>query len=131
MPRISIDQLEGGAALCAWCEDEPVFHDAHVVALSINQGGESRMTANILRLGPGVDAEGYFVVSKRASVTFTLTDLIEVDLREFAEAIILDGLDLDADETGVTLVWKSAYGAWGRIKARKVGVAFTPIEEEA
>lgn len=131
MARISIDQLEGGAALCAWCEDEPVFHDAHVVALSLNPGGESRMTANILRVGPGVDAEGYFVVSKRAGVTFTLTELVEVDLREFADAIILHGLDLDADETGVTLAWESAYGAWGHIKARKVSVAFTPLEEPA
>lgn len=131
MARIPIEQLEGGAALCAWCEDEPVFHDAHVVALSINPGGESHMTANILRVGPEIDAEGYFVTSKRASVTFKLTDLVEIELREFAEAIILYGLDIAADETGVTLSWESAYGAWGRIKARKVSVAFTPIEEAA
>ena len=131
MARISIEQLEGGAALHAWCEDEPVFHDAHVVALSINHGGESHVTANIQRIGPEIDPEGYFVVSKRASVTFTLTDLVEVDLCEFADAIVLDGLEVDADETGVTLSWESAYGAWGRIKARKVSVGFTPVEEAA
>jgi hypothetical protein len=55
----SICDLEGGAALCAWFEGIPPFHDATLRKLELRQGALGRLT---FRMESEVDAQGYFVL---------------------------------------------------------------------
>jgi hypothetical protein len=73
-----------------------------------------------------VDAQGYFVLTKHVAVTLTIFELIEVELFDFMEAGIMDGLDIDVDDNGVTLSFDSSYGVYRRIKVKRVVVSFKP-----
>ncbi|TYO64162.1 hypothetical protein FXV83_22560 [Bradyrhizobium hipponense] len=59
-------------------------------------------------------------------MTFSIFDLIEVQLFEFTEAGIMFGLDVEIDPDGTTLSFDSSYGVHGRIKAKRVVVSFEP-----
>lgn len=126
MPKIDLDQLVGGAALCEWFGASPSFHDAKLSSLELRQATDSVIVAHIFKVGPEVDSEGYYIQSKRAVVTFTLSKLIAVELYEFMEAGIMDGLEIERDAEGITLRFDASYGVHGHIKAEQVSLAFTP-----
>jgi Immunity protein 50 len=126
MAKTSIDQLEGGNALCAWFGGVPSFHDATLRALELRQGAPGLLVAQTFQMESEVDAQGYFVLTKHVAVTLTIFDLIEVELFDFMEAGIVFGLDIDTDDDGVTLSFDSSYGVHGRIKAKRIVVSFEP-----
>lgn len=126
MAKAAIGDLEGGAALCAWFEGAPSFHDATLRELELRQGAPSRLVAHAFQMTSEVDARGYFVLTKHVAVTFTIFGLIEVQLFEFMEAGIMFGLDIEIDPDGTTLSFESSYGVHGRIKAKRVVISFEP-----
>ena len=126
MAKATIGDLEGGAALCAWFEGIPSFHDATLRELELRQGAPGRLVAHTFRMESEVDAQGYFLLTKHVDVTLTIFELIEVELSEIKEAGIMDGLDVEVDHDGITLSFDSSYGVHGRIKAKRVVVSFEP-----
>ena len=128
MPKIKIDQLEGGAALCDWFGDIPTFHDANLKELELHQGAPGRLVAHIFGWGPEVDAKGYYVIKKRTVVTLSIINLVEVQLFEMKEGGIIFGLEIEKDDEGTTLIFDSSYGVHGRIKAERIVVSFEPVE---
>jgi hypothetical protein len=126
MAKATIDQLEGGAALCEWFEGQPSFHDATLRELELRQGAPGRLVAETFRMERETDANGYFLLTKHVVVTLTLHDLVEVELFEFMEAGIMSGLDIERDDSGISLVFESSYGVHGRIKVKRVVVTFEP-----
>lgn len=124
MAKATIGDLEGGAALCAWFEGVPSFHDATLRELELRQGAPGRLVAHAFRMESGVDGQGYFVLTKHVDATFSIFELMEVQLFEFTEAGIISGLDIEIDPDGTTLRFDSSYGVRGRIKARRVVVSF-------
>jgi len=130
MAKVTIDQLEGGAALCAWFEGIPSFHDATLRELELRQGAPGRLIAQTFRVEPEIDAQGYFLHTKHVAVTLTIFELIAVELFEFMEAGIMFGLDIETDNDGITLSFESSYGVYGRIKAKRIVVSFEPRKPE-
>ena len=129
MPKVELGQLEGGQSLCDWFGAAPTFHDATLSQLELRQGADSVLVANIFSAGPDVDSDGYYVQRKHAAVTFTLSELIDVELHGFMEASIMFGLDVERDAEGVSLSFDSSYGVSGRIKAKAVRLSFVPAEQ--
>ena len=130
MAKATIGDLEGGAALCAWFDGIPSFHDATLRELELRQGAPSRMVAHTFRMDSGVDPQGYFLLSKHVKVTLTIFELIEVELFEFAESGIMFGLEVEIEHDAITLRFESSYGVHGRIKAKRVVVSFEPKQLE-
>src|SRR5262245_27360122 len=130
MAKATIGDLEGGAALCGWFEGIPSFHDATLRELELRQGAPGRLVACTFRMEPEVDAQGYFLLTKHVDVTFTIFELIEVELYEFMEAGIMFGLDIEIDIGATTLSFDSSYGVHGRIKAKRIVVSFEPKKPE-
>jgi hypothetical protein len=71
MTKATICGLEGGAALCAWFEGIPSFHDATLRELELRQGAPGRLVAYTFRMESEVDAQGYFLLTKHVDVTLT------------------------------------------------------------
>jgi Immunity protein 50 len=130
MAKISIDQLEGGAALWAWFEGKPSFHDATLVELELRQGAPSKLVARAFRMESEIDAYAYFLLTKHVAVTLTFFDLVEVQLFEFIEAGIINHLEIERDDDGTTFAFDSSYGVHGRIKAKRVLVTFESRQPE-
>lgn len=127
----TIADLEGGAALCAWFERVPLFHDATLRELELRQGAPGRLVARTFRMKSEVDARGYFVLTKHVDVTLHIFDLIEVELFEFMEAGIIHRLEVEIDASGTTLSFDSSYGVHGRIKAKRMVVSFEPANPKS
>lgn len=130
MAKATIADLEGGAALCAWFEGIPSFHDATLRELELRQGAPGRLVAHTFRMESETDARGYFLLTKHVAVTLTILELVEVQLFEFMEAGIMFGLDIETDDDGITLSFDSSYGVHGRIKAKRIVVSFEPKDPE-
>ena len=130
MAKATVCDLEGGAALCAWFEGIPSFHDATLRELELRQGAPGRLVVHTFRMESEVDAQGYFLLTKHVDVTLTIFELIEVELFEFMEAGIMFGLDVEIADNGVTLSFDSSYGVHGRIKAKRIVVSFEPKKPE-
>ncbi len=130
MAKATIGDLEGGAALCAWFEGVPSFHDATLHELELRQGAPGRLVAHTFRMESEVDARGYFLLTKHVAVTLTIFDLIEVELFEFMEAGIMYGLDVEVEHDEIILSFDSSYGVHGRIKAKRVTVSFEPRQPD-
>src|SRR6185437_10337977 len=109
MAKATIGDLEGGAALCAWFEGIPSFHDATLRELELRQGAPGHLVAHTFRMESEVDAQGYFLLTKHVDVTLTIFELVEVELSEIKEAGIMDGLDVEIDHDGITLSFESSY----------------------
>ncbi|MCC8961328.1 hypothetical protein H8A95_03095 [Bradyrhizobium sp. Pear76] len=130
MAKATICDLEGGAALCAWFEGTPSFHDATLHEFELRQGAPGRLVVHTFRMESEVDARGYFLLTKHVDVTLTIFELIEVELFEFMESAIIFGLDIETDNDGITLSFDSSYGVHGRIKAKRIVVSFEPTKPE-
>jgi hypothetical protein len=123
-----IDQLEGGAELCAWFEGSPSFHDATLTELELRQGAPSRLVAHTFKMTSEIDANNFFVLTKHVVVTITIFELLSVELFEFMEAGIIGDLQFQKDDEGITIIFDASYGVHGRIKARRMLVSFEPKE---
>lgn len=63
-------------------------------------------------------------VRSRCDVTFTIFELIEVQLYDFTETGIIFALGIEIDSDGTTLSFESSYGMHGRITAKRVVISF-------
>ena len=125
---VTIEQLDGGDALIEWFGAIPSFHDATLLTLELRQAGDSLLRAPTFRIGPEIDAEGYFVQTKSVVVNFHIFNILEAELFEFMEAGIMDGLVVHVDAGGTELSWGSSYGVYGRLKAKEVTLSFEPTQ---
>jgi Immunity protein 50 len=130
MAKISIDELEGGSALCAWFGGVPSFHDATLRELELHQGAPGKLVAHTFRMESETDADGYFILTKHVAVALIFFNLVEVQLFEFMEAGIIGDIDIERDEDGTTFAFDSEYSVHGRVKAKRVVVAFEPRQPE-
>ena len=126
---MTIEDLEGGPALCAWFGHTPSFHDATLQELVLRQNGPSRLVARTFHMTTELDERGFLVLAKHVVVTLTLHGPLRVDLREFMDAGIMMGLDVTATPNGVELEFGSSYGVYGQIEARRVVVIFEPLPD--
>ena len=113
--------------MCAWFEGRPSFHDATLQELVLRQNGPSTLVARTFDITSEVDEHGFFVLSKHVVVTLTLHELLRVDLQDFMEAGIMDGLDVTATPNGIKLEFRSSYGVHGEVEAKRVVVTFEPV----
>jgi hypothetical protein len=135
------DTVPGGAELVRWFGQVPTFHDAEILSLHLRRKGPS-----VLRLhgwiGTGaVRQDGYAVLDRHAIVTFTLTDVMDLQLDGFSIQNVISGLilrrapdrperrgylALDPLPQDIEIELEPCYGLDGRIRARSVSITFEP-----
>ena len=130
MPKLTISQLEGGADLRDWFEEEHGFHDATLRELELRQGAPGKLVIETFQMQSERDEKGYFILTKHVVVTFTLFSLLAVELSDFMEAAIIFDLSIDCDDKGTTLHLDSSYGVNGWIKAERIVVSFEPAVKD-
>ncbi len=128
--------IEGGQELLDWFGRVPSFHDAEVLALSLDRAGQCRLTLHSWNNTDVVDAKGYFVLEKHVVVTFALEDVADLQLEGFTHQNVIDGLSLSRVSTKLLhnlpcsevfeILIEPCYGISGFIRAQKVSVSFVP-----
>ena len=134
------EEIPGGAELLAWFGEEPTFHDAEIISLSLSRTGPSELKIHGWIIADGVDPEGYNVLDKHAVVTFSLEGVMDLKLDSFSIQNVIAGLILQratdrgrsnyyampADAHDLEIELLPCYGLDGFIRAKKVAIAFVP-----
>jgi hypothetical protein len=135
------DAIPGGTELVRWFGQVPTFHDAEILSLHLRRKGQS-----VLRLhgwiGTGaVGQDGYAVLDRHAIVTFTLTEVMDLQLDCFSIQNVISALVLrralnrperrghlasDPLPQDIEIELEPCYGLSGLIRARAVSITFEP-----
>jgi hypothetical protein len=133
--------VPGGPALIAWFGQVPNFHDAEIVSLSLRRRATSSLSIHAWNRTREVDARGYLVLNKHAVVTFTLEDILDIQLGGFshqnviADLLLRRALErperrpfywLDPLPSDFEIELEPCFGLDGIIRCRKVSVTFVP-----
>jgi hypothetical protein len=135
------DTVSGGADLLRWFGQVPSFHDAEILSLDLRRKGQSVLRLhgwiNTGQVGQG----GYFILDRHAIVTFTLSEVMDLQLDGFSIQNVIGGLvlrraphrperrgylALDPLPQDIELELEPCYGLSGLIRARSVSITFEP-----
>jgi hypothetical protein len=135
------EAIPGGTELVRWFGQVPTFHDAEILSLHLRRRGQSALR---LHGWIGTDAagpDGYRVLDRHAIVTFTLTEMMDLQLDGFSIQNVISGLilrrapdrperrgylALDPLPQDIEIELEPCYGLDGRIRARAVSITFEP-----
>jgi hypothetical protein len=135
------DAVSGGDDLLRWFGQVPSFHDSEILSLDLRRKGQSVLRLhgwiNTGQVGQG----GYFVLDRNAIVTFTLSEVMDLQLDGFGIQNVIGGLilhraphrperrgylALDPLPQDIELELEPCYGLSGLIRARSVSITFEP-----
>jgi hypothetical protein len=126
MDAEELKRLPGGTALCNWFGSVPSFHDAALLELHVRQGSESILKVRTWKKANDVTDEGFLVIDDHVVVTFVLDELVVVELYEFTEQGVLDGIEISHTADSIKLAFDACYGVHGCLQARRVRIDFQP-----
>ncbi|UGX90344.1 immunity 50 family protein [Bradyrhizobium barranii subsp. barranii] len=140
------DTVPGGADLMRWFGQVPSFHDAEILGLHLR-----RKVQSVLRLHAWINTgevgrDGYFVLGRHAIVTFTLSEVMDLQLDGFGIQNVIGGLALrrapdrperrgylaiDPLPQDIEMELEPCNGLSGLIRARAVSITFEPGKPNA
>ncbi len=137
---MSYSSVVGGAELLTWFGQVPTFHDAEILNLSLNRAGTSELRIHGWVKTNEIDPRGYIALDKHAVVTFTFTDIMDLQLDGFSRQNVIAGLVLQRatdrgradyyalpeEESDIEIELLPCYGLDGFIRAKKIEIAFVP-----
>ncbi len=134
------EDIPGGPELLAWFGQEPTFHDAEIIGLSLNRSGISELKIHGWINTGEISSDRHFALAKHAIVTFSLEKIMDLQLDGFSVQNVISGLELGyakdrgrsnyfslpqgPDDVDVELM--PCYGMDGYIRAKKVMLSFVP-----
>ncbi len=135
------ESIPGGAELLQWFGCVPTFHDAEILALTLNRRGESLLRIHGW-LTPFDPASRVFPEdTKHAVVTFTLEGIMDLQLECFSHQNVIGGLvlrrapdrpdrrsfnSLERGPEDIEIELEHCFGLCGRLRMRSVSLAFRP-----
>ena len=143
------DAVAGGAELVRWFGPSPdPFHDAEILSLHLRRKGQERSPLAWMdpQYGRAVGQDGYIVLDRHAIVTFTLADVMDLQLDGFSIQNVISGLilrrapdrperrgflALDPRPQDIEIELEPCYGLDGLIRARSVSITFEPGKPNA
>jgi len=94
IPDTCYTHIPGGPELLAWFGRPPSFHDAEIVNLQLNRRAPSTVAIHTWTMTDRVDQRGYFILDRHAVVTFTLEDIVDLQLDGFSHQNVIGHLHL-------------------------------------
>ncbi len=135
-------KLPGGTQLLEWFSRVPSFHDAEIVSLALNRRTPGLLTIHGWTIDSSQTQDGYFVLHKKAVVTFEIQDIVYLNLEGFNAQNVIDGLrieqrapdplaksyysTLESNADDYEIVLEPCYGMDGLIRCKKISVSFVP-----
>jgi hypothetical protein len=140
------DAVSGGANLVRWFGHVPSFHDAEILSLHLRRKGQSILRLHGWTNTGTVGRDGYYVLDRHAIVTFTLNEVMDLQLDGFSIQNVIGGLvlrrapdrperrgylALDPLPHDIEIELEPCYGLDGLIRARSVSITFAPGKPDA
>ncbi len=116
--------IPGAKALIDRFGQWPSFHDAEVVALTLNREGESTMTVHVFRMTSQTDSHGKYICNLHTLVTFSFGEILAMDLGDFNHQNVIFGLGIAKTDDGFELTLHPCYGLTGTIRTATLAIRF-------
>jgi hypothetical protein len=134
------EDIPGGQELLAWFGQEPTFHDAEIISLTLNRLGASELKIHGWINTGEISPDRHFVLAKHAIVTFRLEQIMDLQLDGFSAQNVISGLELGyakdrgrsnyfslpQDLQDIDIELMPCYGLDGYIRAKKMAISFVP-----
>jgi hypothetical protein len=134
------DEVPGGPELLRWFGEVPSFHDAEITGLDLRRWGQSTLRVHGFVATYKADSGGSLVFDRHAIVTFSLEDIMDLQLDGFSHQNVIGGLTLQrATDRGranyyslpqspedIEIELEPCYGLDGLIRAKRVTISFEP-----
>ena len=121
-------EIPGSAEVISWFGRWPSFHDAEIVELHLHRRRPSSITLFTWTITGKVDDRGYYICEKHALVTFTLSNITELSLKDFSHQNVISSLQLDQTQKGFLIDLAGCYGLHGHLEAESVTVSLEPAD---
>ena len=127
LTKSTLHDIPGGESLVEWFGRVPRFHDAELLEITFSSKGGGLLRMLAWNVTDEVDAKGYFILNKHATVTFELEGVSAINCVDFdmAPGIILD-LEIAIIGENFRVEWSSSYGVAGFIVARQMRISLAP-----
>ena len=139
------DAVSGGADLVRWFGHVPAFHDAEILSLHLRRKGQSVLRLHCWINTGAVGQDGYYVLDRHDIVTFTLNEIMDLQLDGFSIQNVIGGLVLrraldrperrgyllDPLPQDIEIELEPCFGLNGLIRARSVSISFEPGKPNA
>lgn len=122
-----LELVPGAGALEAWFGYWPDFHDAEVVSFNVDHAGTSVLRIHATEMIDRFDWHGYYVQEKHAIVSFSMRDIVGMQLPEFSENKVLLDLHIVQAQNGFELDLEPAVGHAGSITAKALSIQLEPL----
>ena len=133
-------EVPGGPELLRWFGQIPNFHDAEILGLNLRRSGQSTLILHGWVMTNEVGRDGFIVLDKHAVVTFTMEDIMDLQLDGFSHQNVIGGLKLQrATDRGrgnyyplpespedIEIELEPCFGLDGVIRAKRVSISFEP-----
>ena len=123
---IEIKDIHGASELHDWFGYWPSFHDAEIVSLHLNRGGNSSLRVHTWEMTKEVDEKGYYVLAKHVVVEFILEAVSGLSLNGFNHQNVIFGLEVEKIDSSFRLRFDDCYGLAGTIDAKRASLRLTP-----
>jgi hypothetical protein len=125
-PGYAKPDIPGADSVVEWFGYWPTFHDAEVIAIALNRTGPSSVVLHAFEMTSQVDPQGFYVLSKHATVTFSFEGFEFVRIVGFNAQNVLSSLWITRIPEGFELNLEEAHGVSGIIKATSMQVRIEP-----
>jgi hypothetical protein len=133
-------EVPGGPELLRWFGEVPSFHDAEIISLDLRRWGQSALRVHGFVGTKKVDKAGCLLLDRHAIVTFSIEEIMDLQLDGFSHQNVIGGLKLQrATDRGranyyalpqspedVEIELEPCYGLDGVIRAKRVSISFEP-----
>lgn len=117
-------EVPGVSELTAWYGYFPYFHDAEVISVTLNRSGPLTVKVHQFEMTDKVDAEGYYVLTKHAIVTFILDEVEDSRFEGFNRQNVLNAIYLRRILDEYQLILDGCYGLDAVINCKQVKIEF-------
>jgi hypothetical protein len=125
--------IPGAADVIAWFGYWPSFHDAEVLSITLDRSSASRVVIHAFEMTAEVDAQGRYVLTKHAVVTFFLEGfprdqygITNTRIEFFTSQNVLSSASINKTAGGYELALEGCCGLDGVICAEGIRVELTP-----
>jgi len=123
---IETKDIHGASELYDWFGYWPSFHDAEIISLHLNRGGNSSLRVHTWEMTKEVDEKGYYVLARHVVVEFILEAVSDLSLNGFNHQNVVFGLEVEKIDSGFRLRLDDCYGLTGSIEAERLSLSLTP-----
>ena len=126
-------EIPGVQDVTAWFGYRPTFHDAEVLAISLDRVSGCRISIHAFEMTAEVDSHGHYVLTKHAIVTFCMEGfplgeggISKLRIESFNTQNVLSSASIHRRPEGYELVLAGCYGVEGSIVCERMSVSLEP-----